>query len=86
MPPMRSPAHGREHGVEVLESYVKRLDDLRAHSTVVQGVEKAFAVQGGPRFRIIVEPGRVDDDQAVISPADVARKIEAEMTYPDRSR
>jgi len=67
---------------EVLESYVKRLDDLERISTSFQGVEKAFAVQAGREIRIIVEPGRVDDDQAVILARDVARKIEAEMTYP----
>jgi ribonuclease Y len=67
---------------EVLESYVKRLDDLERISTSFQGVEKAFAVQAGREVRIIVEPGRVDDDQAAVLARDVARKIEAEMTYP----
>jgi ribonucrease Y len=67
---------------EVLESYVKRLDDLERISTSFQGVEKAFAVQAGREVRIIVEPGRIDDDQAAVLARDVARKIEAEMTYP----
>jgi len=67
---------------EVLESYVKRLDDLERISTSFEGVEKAFAVQAGREVRIIVEPGRVDDDHALILARDVARKIESEMTYP----
>jgi ribonuclease Y len=67
---------------EVLESYVKRLDDLERISTSFKGVEKAFAVQAGREVRIIVEPAAIDDDQATLLARDVARKIESEMTYP----
>jgi len=67
---------------EVLESYVKRLEDLERISTSFKGVEKAFAVQAGREIRIIVEPATVDDDQALLLARDVARKIESEMTYP----
>ena len=67
---------------EVLESYVKRLDDLERISTSFKGVEKAFAVQAGREIRIIVEPAAIDDDQALLLARDVARKIESEMTYP----
>jgi ribonucrease Y len=67
---------------EVLESYVKRLDDLERISTSFKGVDKAFAVQAGREIRIIVEPAAVDDDQALLLARDVARKIESEMTYP----
>ncbi len=67
---------------EVLESYVKRLEDLEKISTSFKGVEKAFAVQAGREIRIIVEPAIVDDDTATLLARDVARKIENEMTYP----
>jgi ribonuclease Y len=67
---------------EVLESYVKRLEDLERISTSFKGVEKAFAVQAGREIRIIVEPASIDDDQALLLARDVARKIESEMTYP----
>jgi ribonuclease Y len=67
---------------EVLESYVKRLEDLERISNAFQGVEKSFAVQAGREVRIIVDPGSVDDDRANVIARDVARKIEAEMTYP----
>ena len=67
---------------EVLESYVRRLDDLERISNSFQGVEKSFAVQAGREIRIFVEPGRVSDDEAVVLARDVARKIENEMTYP----
>ena len=67
---------------EVLESYVRRLDDLERISNSFHGVEKSFAVQAGREIRIFVEPARVSDDEAVVLARDVARKIENEMTYP----
>jgi ribonuclease Y len=67
---------------EVLESYVKRLEDLEKISNSFKGVEKSFAVQAGREIRIIVDPGTVPDDQTLLLARDVARKIEQEMTYP----
>jgi ribonuclease Y len=71
---------------EVLESYVKRLDDLERISMSFQGVEKAFAVQAGREIRVIVEPSAVNDDQTVLLAREVARRIENEMTYPGQIR
>jgi ribonucrease Y len=67
---------------EVLESYVRRLEDLERISNSFRGVEKSFAVQAGREIRILVEPGQVSDDQAAALARDVARKIESEVTYP----
>jgi ribonucrease Y len=67
---------------EVLESYVKRLDDLERISNSFRGVEKSFAVQAGREIRIIVEPRQLNDDEASSLAHEVARKIESEMTYP----
>ncbi|HEY8518035.1 MAG TPA: ribonuclease Y [Candidatus Binatia bacterium] len=67
---------------EVLESYVRRLDDLERISNSFYGVERSFAVQAGREIRIFVEPSRITDDEAVVLARDVARKIENEMTYP----
>src|SRR5438128_318254 len=67
---------------EVLESYVKRLEDLERISNSFRGVERSFAVQAGREIRIIVDPGTVPDDQAALLARDVARKIAQEMTYP----
>jgi ribonuclease Y len=67
---------------EVLESYVKRLEDLERISNSFRGVEKSFAVQAGREVRIIVQPSVVGDDQAAMLAHEVARKIESEMTYP----
>jgi ribonuclease Y len=67
---------------EVLESYVRRLEDLERISNSFDGVEKSFAIQAGREIRILVEPGKVTDDQCVVLARDVARRVENEMTYP----
>jgi ribonucrease Y len=66
----------------VLESYVRRLEDLERISNSFRGVEKSFAVQAGREIRVLVEPGQISDDQASSLAREVARKIESEMTYP----
>ena len=71
---------------EVLESYVKRLEDLEAIAKSFKGVEKCFAVQAGREMRVIVEPSQVSDDDTVLLAHDVAKKIENEMTYPGQIR
>jgi len=67
---------------EVLESYVKRLEDLETIAKSFKGVDKCFAVQAGREMRIIVEPNQVTDDDTVLLARDVARKIETDMAYP----
>ncbi len=71
---------------EVLESYVKRLEDLEAIAKSFKGVEKCFAVQAGREMRVIVEPNSVSDEDATLLARDVARKIETDMTYPGQIR
>jgi ribonuclease Y len=67
---------------EMLESYVRRLEDLERISNSFKGVEKSFAVQAGREVRILVEPKAISDDDAAMLANEVARKIEKEMTYP----
>ncbi len=67
---------------EVLESYVRRLEELERIATSFRGVEKAFAFQAGREVRIIVEPQVVSDDEAALLASEIARKIENEMSYP----
>jgi ribonuclease Y len=67
---------------EMLESYVKRLEDLERISNSFRGVEKSFAVQAGREIRIIVEPRNVKDGDIAPLAQEVARKIESEMSYP----
>jgi len=71
---------------EVLESYVKRLEDLEKIAKSFKGVEKCFAVQAGREMRVIVEPSQITDEDTVMLARDVARKIETDMTYPGQIR
>ena len=67
---------------EMLESYVKRLDDLEKIATSFEGVTKSFAIQAGREIRIMVEGKIVGDDQSFVLCRDIAKKIEKELTYP----
>jgi ribonuclease Y len=67
---------------EVLESYAKRLEELERISNGFEGVQKSFAVQAGREVRIIVDPGSIRDDAAAGLAREIAKRIEAEMTYP----
>ena len=71
---------------EVLESYVKRLEDLETIAKSFKGVDKCFAVQAGREMRLIVEPSQVSDEDASMLAREVARKIETDMTYPGQIR
>jgi ribonucrease Y len=67
---------------EMLETYVKRLEDLEKIATSFPGVEKSYAIQAGREIRIMVQPDRISDEGSVVLSRDIARKIEKEMTYP----
>ncbi len=67
---------------EVLESYIKRVEDLEKIATSFPGVGKAFAIQAGREIRVMVENESIDDDKAAMISRDIARRIEDELTYP----
>jgi ribonuclease Y len=67
---------------EMLESYIKRLDDLEKICSSYSGVEKSFAMQAGREVRVIVENSKVTDESANLLAKDIAKKIETELTYP----
>ncbi|MCB1007686.1 MAG: ribonuclease Y [Acidobacteria bacterium] len=71
---------------EVLESYVQRLEKLEGIANGFKGVQKSFAIQAGREIRIIVDSGKVSDDEALWLSKDIARKIEQELTYPGQIR
>ena len=71
---------------EMLESYVKRLEDLERIASSFHGVTKSYAIQAGRELRIMVEGKIVDDDHAFIMCRDIAKKIEKELTYPGQIR
>ncbi len=67
---------------EMMESYVRRLEDLERITNTFKGVEKSYAVQAGREIRIMVQHDMVSDDDSARMAREIARKIENEMTYP----
>ena len=67
---------------EMLETYVRRLEELERITNSFKGVEKSYAVQAGREIRIIVQHDAVSDEEAAVMAREIARKIEGEMTYP----
>jgi ribonucrease Y len=67
---------------ESLEQYVKRLRDLEQIATRHNGVDKVYAMQAGREIRVMVLPGTLDDDGAVLLSHEIAREIEQELEYP----
>ena len=71
---------------ESLEQYVKRLRDLEQIATRHEGVDKVYAMQAGREIRVMVLPGALDDDGAVLLSHEIAREIEQELEYPGQTR
>lgn len=71
---------------ELLENYVKRLEDLEGIATSFEGVSKAYAIQAGREIRVMVNSESVDDDYTYILCKDIAEKIEKNLTYPGQIR
>jgi ribonuclease Y len=67
---------------ESLEHYIKRLEALEELAAQKPGVEKVYALQAGREIRVIVRPGDVDDDGAVLLSHEIAREIEDQLEYP----
>jgi ribonuclease Y len=65
-----------------LEEYVERLRDLEEIATRQEGVERVYAMRAGREVRVIVDPGKVDDEQAALISHQIAGAIEKEMEYP----
>jgi len=68
--------------MEVVETYVKRLEDLENIATSFNHIEKAYAIQAGRELRVLVQPDHVTDMEASVLSKDIAKKIESELTYP----
>jgi ribonuclease Y len=67
---------------EILETYVKRLEKLEELATSFKGVQKSFAIQAGRELRVIVDCKKIADEEAIWLSKDIAKKVEAELTYP----
>jgi len=67
---------------ELLENYIKRLEDLEAISNSFKGVSNSYAIQAGRELRVIVESNKFSDGDAILLSRDIVKKIEETMTFP----
>jgi ribonuclease Y len=67
---------------EMLESYVKRLEELEKIAHSFNGVDKCYAIQAGREIRILVENEKISDNDAAMLCKDIIKKIESELSYP----
>lgn len=67
---------------EIVEAYIKRLNDLEQLALSYPGVLKTYAIQAGRELRVIVGADKIDDVETEKLSADIAKKIQDEMTYP----
>lgn len=67
---------------ELLENYVKRLEELEKIAKSFKGVAQTYAIQAGREVRVMVESKKISDDDAVLLSHDIAKKIESDLTFP----
>ena len=67
---------------EIVEAYIKRLNDLEAIAMSYPGVTKTYAIQAGRELRVIVGADKMDDKETEALSSEIANKIQTEMTYP----
>lgn len=67
---------------EIVEAYIKRLNDLEAIAMSYPGVTKTYAIQAGRELRVIVGADKMDDKESESLSSEIATKIQNEMTYP----
>lgn len=67
---------------ELLENYIKRIEDLEGIANGFKGVANTYAIQAGREIRVIVESEKVSDEESVLLSRDIARKIEESLTFP----
>ncbi len=67
---------------EIVEAYIKRLNDLEAIAMSYPGVTKTYAIQAGRELRVIVGADKMNDEESNKLSSEIAEKIQNEMTYP----
>ena len=67
---------------EIVEAYIKRLNDLEAIAMSYPGVTKTYAIQAGRELRVIEGADKMDDKETEALSGEIANKIQTEMTYP----
>jgi ribonuclease Y len=71
---------------ELLENYIKRLEDLENIANSFRGVSNTYAIQAGRELRVIVESEKISDEDATLMSRDIAKKIEESLTFPGQIR
>jgi ribonuclease Y len=71
---------------ETTDIYVKRLEKLEAIANGFEGVQKSYAIQAGREVRVIVEPNKIDDNEAAVLGRNICKKIESDLQYPGQIR
>jgi ribonuclease Y len=67
---------------EMLETYIKRLEELERIANSFQGVEKSYAIQAGREIRVVVNSEKISDETIYMLSKDIAKKIETDLSYP----
>ncbi|MFH1980858.1 MAG: ribonuclease Y [Pseudomonadota bacterium] len=67
---------------EMLENYIKRLEDLEGIAKAFTGVANTYAIQAGRELRVIVESEKISDEDATLLSKDIAKRIEESLTFP----
>jgi len=67
---------------ELLENYVKRLEEIEKIAKSFKGVAQTYAIQAGREVRVMVESKKISDDETVLLSHDIAKKIESDITFP----
>ncbi len=67
---------------ELLENYIKRIEELEGIANGFKGVANTYAIQAGREVRVIVKSEKVSDDESVLLSRDIAKKIEESLTFP----
>jgi ribonuclease Y len=71
---------------ELLENYIKRLEDLEKIANSFRGVANTYAIQAGRELRVIVESDKISDEESTMLSRDIAKKIEESLTFPGQIR
>ena len=67
---------------ELLENYIKRIEDLENIANAFKGVENTYAIQAGRELRVMVESAAISDEEAIWLSRDIAKRIEDSLTFP----
>ena len=67
---------------ELLENYIKRLEELERIANSFKGIANSYAIQAGREIRVMVESDVVSDEESVLISRDIAKKIEENLTFP----